>query len=290
MTDNQTRARAKINLTLRVVGRRADGFHELDSIVAFADVADHVTRTTNSPAEAARVDVTGPFASAIRGTNIVATTLEALTAVAPTITTGSFLIDKQLPVAAGVGGGSADAAAVLRLIRDANLGVAGVDWNALSLQLGSDVPVCLLNRACRMTGRGEMLTEIVDLPKFPAVLVNPMTEVPADKTRQVFQILNALPCVDTKLKPAQFPTNRQSWLEFIAASGNDLEAPASRVVPAVSNVLATMHAHHLTVLARVSGAGPTCFALTASADDSRSLAQAISQRNPTWWVRATEIS
>jgi 4-diphosphocytidyl-2-C-methyl-D-erythritol kinase len=278
------RARAKINLSLRILGRRADGYHELDSVVAFADVADVVTLTLGVPPT---VSVYGPFGDAIEGENLATRALELVAAAAPGLTAGAISIEKNLPVAAGVGGGSADAAAVLRLLRLANPArAASIDWMGLAAQLGSDVPVCLESRACRMTGRGEQLTPLHGFAPLAAVLVNPQAPVPADKTRQVFKRLAAaaLPAE----RPASASTSR--WTTADALSGvNDLQAPATAVVPSIATVLHALESDTLPHAVRLSGAGPTCFALTATMDDAHAVAMRIAERHPTWWVRATTL-
>ena len=192
-----TLARAKVNLTLRVHGRRADGFHELDSVVAFADIGDAVTLVAGAPIGVA---MRGPFASAIGGENLAQRALSLAAAAAPELQLGHVTIDKQIPVAAGLGGGSADAAAVLRLIQRANPAhAARHDWLALAAGLGSDVPVCFADRACRMSGRGEIVEPIGVLPPLPAVLINPQVPVPPNKTRAVFTQLAAPPLGDSHL-------------------------------------------------------------------------------------------
>ena len=285
-------ARAKVNLTLRIRGRRADGFHELDSIVAFAAVGDQLTLRPGGPAT---IDVTGPFGADIQGENLVARAFDMLAKSAPRLTLGRIGIVKNLPVAAGIGGGSADAAAALRLIRRANpAAAAGVDWAEIAAQLGSDVPVCLANRSCRMTGRGETLMPIERFPVLHAVLINPMAAVPADKTRQVFKRLNAPPLDAANAAGASggLPAGRDqsAWFDCLRNAVNDLEAPACAIVPAIADVLAAAKADRLAPIVRLSGAGPTCFALTASPQDARILADSLTERHPTWWVRATLLS
>ena len=280
-------ARAKVNLTLRVLGRRADGFHELDSVVAFADVGDRVTFEPGAPAG---LEVAGPFGHDIIGENLVVRALQLIAATAPDLTLGRVTLEKNLPVAAGLGGGSADAAAVLRLVRDANNGRAGrVDWMALSAQLGSDVSVCFADQACRMTGRGEILQVLDGFPRLFAVLANPQVPVPADKTTRVFEVLGSGPVEHLGLQARPAACGRDDWLALLAAGTNDLERPAATVIPAIANVLAAMRRHPLTTAARLSGAGPTCFALATTAEDARAIARDVVSRNPAWWVRAVTL-
>lgn len=280
-------ARAKINLTLRVLGRRRDGFHQLDSLVAFAGLGDTVIMAPGKPCG---VSVFGPFASAIVGENLVSRAIASALAVEPALDIGHIAIEKLLPVAAGIGGGSADAAAALRLIKEANPRLAErIDWQALAAELGSDVPVCFSNQACHMAGRGDILTPVAIASPLPAVLVNPRVPVPADKTRQVFTLLEADPLAG-ETNDAAPPINLRDWVKAIETCGNDLEKPASSVVPAIAEVLRSLRSHSATRVARLSGAGPTCFALTATAADADHVAQAVSSAHPDWWVRATSLS
>jgi 4-diphosphocytidyl-2-C-methyl-D-erythritol kinase len=183
-------ARPKVNLTLKVLGRRADGYHELESLVVFASgIADTLTLTPGAPVE---VRVSGPFAAAIIGQNLVERALDRLGAIEPRLVLGSIDLQKNVPVGAGLGGGSSDAAAVLRLARRANPDLAEtVDWHAVAAGLGADVPVCLDDRAALVRGIGENLTPLPELPRLPAVLVNALSEVPAAKTAEVFRRLGA---------------------------------------------------------------------------------------------------
>jgi 4-diphosphocytidyl-2-C-methyl-D-erythritol kinase len=272
---------------LRVLGKRADGFHELDSIVAFASIGDTVIM---SPGKPRQVDVFGPFASAIVGENLVSRAVALAIAAEPRLEIGHIAIEKLLPVASGIGGGSADAAAAIRLIRLANPRFAAtVDWSRLATDLGSDIPVCMADRACRMQGRGEHLSPIATLPPLHVVLVNPRVPVPADKTRQVFALLAAKPLPTSPAHAARLPSRPADWMAFLAAAGNDLEVAATAVVPAIREVLATLRAHDAAHLVRLSGAGPTCFALTASHADAEQLATAVEAAHPQWWVRATTL-
>ncbi len=294
-------ARAKVNLDLTVLGRRADGFHELDSLVAFADVGDIVTLDLDGPAG---VHVAGPFADGIVGENLASRALALVARAAPGIRLGHVRIDKQLPIASGLGGGSADAAAVLRLLERANPAYADrLDWAALAAQLGSDVPVCLANHACRMTGRGEVLAPLVDFPMLPTVLVNAQSDVPFDKTRRIFAELAASawngtpqPVRDGATLDGERRRIRDSsasavavFVGYLGQRHNDLEAPALTLIPSLETVLAALRHDRLSNIVRMSGAGPTCFALCRSLDDARAVASRVAARHPGWWVRATQL-
>ncbi len=288
-------ARPKVNLTLRILGRRPDGYHELASLVAFADgVADKVTLEAGDPG----IAVGGPFGGNIIGENLIAKALDLLSSRAPELRLGHVTLEKNLPVAAGIGGGSADAAAVLRAVRRANPDLAdAIDWYGLAREIGADVPVCLLNQAAVMQGVGERLTPLKSLPPLPAVLVNPMVPVPVDKTAQVFRALNAPPLSP----PAAKPPCEQDFSEsgpgetvrdlvlYINRQGNDLAGPAIAVVPHVASALATLERDHGALLARLSGAGPTSFGVFETWKAAARAREAIKARHPAWWAEAVVL-
>lgn len=275
-------AHAKINLALHITGRREDGYHELDSIVAFAAVADVLTI---APADSVSLDITGSFAGALPrdGTNSVLSAWRLLddfsrqkgAALAP----AKFKLEKNLPVASGIGGGSADAAAALRgLIRFFDISISGQDLNELALQLGADVPVCLLQKSSRMTGIGEIIEPIeIDLPEG-IVLVNP--RIPAS-TPKVFESLN-LQCGQSFGAAIGNVHDIQSWR-------NDLTAPAVALVPEIADVIGSLNFQPDITCSRMSGSGATCFGLFASHEKAQIAADAISAKHPNWWVVATTL-
>ncbi len=274
-------APAKVNLTLRVLGRRPDGNHELESLVAFADVGDGVEFL---PGAAPAVTVRGPFAGAIDGTNIAARALELARDTAPDLVLGAVTIDKRLPVAAGVGGGSADAAAVLRAIRRANPALANtVDWHAIASALGADVPVCFNGTAQFMWGTGRQARAVPDLPPLSVVLANPGVPL---STATVFRALAAAPIVppaDPPASPGPF-ADYAALLAYMRGCGNDLEPPAIAQCPAVGDVLAALRAAPGVRLARMSGSGPTCFAVFRRLSEAEDAAANIRRAEPGWWV------
>lgn len=289
MTSIRELAPAKINLTLEVAGRRDDGFHQLESLVAFADVGDVVTLDTNA---VPGVEVTGPMAAGLAGPNILSRCLSLIRERAPQLALGSVRLEKHLPVAAGLGGGSADAGALLRAVRRANGASSdGVDWHGLARALGADVPACLEARPLWVTGDGDVLGEVAGgLPPLRAVLVNPMAEVPADKTARVFRALGAGAVRADYAAPAapRFP-DRDALLAFMRARGNDLAGAAESVVPGIGAVLDALGSLRGMDYAAVSGAGPTCFGVFpdgASADAAR---QIMASRHPAWWVAAVAL-
>jgi 4-diphosphocytidyl-2-C-methyl-D-erythritol kinase len=279
-------ARAKINLTLDVLGRRADGYHELASLVAFATTGD---RLRLRPGSAWSLSCSGPSAHLIDGENILERTARAVLAVWPDATTGQLELYKSLPVAAGIGGGSADAAALLALVRQANGDrPSPPDWASLARTLGADVPVCLVGRLAVMRGMGERITPLALKARLPAVLVNPRLPLPtaavfADLAAPTYQPLDA----DT-LVPAF--AGVQDLLDWVRAGRNDLEASALRLVPTVGRVRAALQSQPGCQVARLSGSGPTCFGLFDSPVAADLAAADIRRTEPDWWVEATELS
>lgn len=277
-------AAAKINLTLRVLGRRPDGYHEIESLVVFADYGDRLTLHRGQPSP---LHVTGPFAPAIDGPNLIdAAVWQAVKAV-PDLALGAFVLEKNLPVAAGLGGGSADAAAALRAIRRANLGRAEhVDWHKLATDLGADVPVCLASKPALMGGIGERLQPVADIPRMSMVLANPGLPL---ATREVFQALRAEPAPRESAEPSPPPAFKDggALCDYLLAHGNDLEPPAIALCPAVARVKDALAAAPGALLARMSGSGPTCFALFARDADAIAAADMIRRAQPDWWVVPT---
>ena len=286
--------RAKVNLTLRVVGRRVDGYHELESVVAFADCAD---RLSLAPGAALDLTMSGPLAQACGETsdNLVLKAAHLLGERVPGLKIGHFTLDKVLPVAAGIGGGSADAAAALRLLARLN-GLALDDKRLLdvAIETGADVPVCLTSRACDMTGVGESLLPL-SLPIMPCVLVNPRVPV---ATRDVFAALGLrngelLVGATDVIRAIAWPEKGASvedWVEVLAASSNDLEAPATRIQPVIGEVIAALSATNGAWLARMSGSGATCFAIFENTAEAQRAAQKIQLDHPQWWVHAGVLS
>jgi len=278
-------APAKVNLTLRVLGRRPDGYHDLESLVVFADFGDRLTFVHGGELS---LTVHGPNAAqAGEGAdNLVLKAAKALAACEPSVGLGAFDLDKALPVAAGIGGGSADAAAALRLLAKAN-GLPA-DHPALfsaARATGADVPVCLDPRPRIMRGIGEVLSKPLSLPALPAVLVNPGVPL---TTKAVFAHWTAPASppaaldaeVIVKLKDCE------ALLRLLATQANDLEAPAITLAPVIADVLAALRALRGCRLARMSGSGATCFALFASARAGQEAARVLKLKYPQWWVQA----
>jgi 4-diphosphocytidyl-2-C-methyl-D-erythritol kinase len=287
-------ARAKVNLTLRVVGRRVDGYHDLESVVAFADCADHLVL---QPGAELSLTTTGPHAQDCgdAADNLVLKAALLLGERVPGFAAGRFTLEKVLPVAAGIGGGSADAAAALRLLAGIN-GLSLDDPRLIEVArlTGADVPVCVSSRACVMTGVGETLLPLA-FPKMPCVLVNPRVAV---ATKDVFAALGMRPgelrvgVADVIRAPAwpDGDASRERWIEQLSAGRNDLEAPARRLQPVIGEVLAALERADGVRLARMSGSGATCFAIFNNDADAQHAAQAIRRDHPLWWVHAGTLS
>jgi 4-diphosphocytidyl-2-C-methyl-D-erythritol kinase len=278
------KAAAKINLTLRVLGRREDGYHRLESLVAFADLADTLTL---QPSGATTLDISGPFAAACgpAADNLVLKALAALRERVAGLRAGRFSLEKNIPVAAGLGGGSADAAAALRLLARAN-GLAPGDPRlaAAALTTGADVPVCLDPEARIMRGVGEELSAPLDLPPLAALLVNPGVAL---ATRDVFARFATLQ--GSKTSQAGVPREREVLIEWLGEHGNDLTQSAIACVPVIADVLQTLGALPGARLARMSGSGPTCFALFASPGEATAAAQRLKTERKDWWVYPTTL-
>ncbi len=258
----QELARAKVNLSLHVVGKRPDGLHLLDSIVVFPNVGDVIRL------EGTGFTVSGPFGAGLSLTDNLVLKAAALMGQVP-----GLHLEKNLPVASGIGGGSADAAAVLRLLAKGEL----PDGAAL----GADVPACVLSKPLRMRGIGAHLTALPRLPDFAIVLVNSGEAV---STAAVF---HALENVNNPPSPA-LPkgVTAPEFFDFINAQRNDMQEAAIRISPSIEPVLNTLKAQPACALARMSGSGGTCFGLFETLPEAKRAAAAIKRANPQWWAVA----
>jgi 4-diphosphocytidyl-2-C-methyl-D-erythritol kinase len=264
-------ARAKINLALHVLGRRSDGYHELDSIVAFADFGD---RLTLEESDATSLAVTGPFAAdvpvdaqnlVLRANTLFCEHIECLPV--------RFFLEKNLPVASGIGGGSADAAAALRgLLRLTDKIVPTEVMNKIALQLGADVPVCLLGQAVRMQGVGDVLTPLTKKTANAIVMANPL--VPCG-TAAVFKKLNLQN--GQPFGSALDPDDQRQWR-------NDLTEPAVAVVPEIAKTLSALQAIEGLHTIRMSGSGATCFGLVDDVETATDIAMQLQRQHPDWWI------
>jgi 4-diphosphocytidyl-2-C-methyl-D-erythritol kinase len=280
-------APAKVNLALHVVGRRTDRYHLLDSLVVFADVADELTA---EPAPADTLRVTGPFAEALGGGggNLVTRAVAAFRAHWPeAVATGLALtLAKNLPVAAGLGGGSADAAAALRLLAGlSDVPIPAAELMALAATLGADVPMCLLSRPCLVGGIGEAVSPLPAFPPTHLVLVNPLQPV---VTAEIFRRLasHENPGLPPLPEPLSRPAQLGLWLE---ETRNDLEPVARALVPAIGPLIDWLAARPGCMLARMSGSGATVFGLFGSGALAHQAAHDLRAAHPGFWVAAAPV-
>jgi 4-diphosphocytidyl-2-C-methyl-D-erythritol kinase len=281
------RAPAKVNLTLHVLGRRPDGYHDLDSLVAFAGVGDALAL---EPGPELALDITGPGTADCGAVedNLVLRAARALDQRVPGLRSGRFTLVKRLPIAAGLGGGSSDAAAALRLLARLNgLALDGDDLHEAAAATGADVPVCLAARARRMTGVGDRLGPLLALPPLFAVLANPRVGVP---TAAVFAALG-LAKGASAASPAQSawaagPT-RDAVLDTLRVGRNDLQGAATDLAPVIADVIEALATAPGCRLARMSGSGATCFGLFDDCHAAARAARELASGHRGWWVRPT---
>lgn len=266
---------AKVNLTLHVTGQREDGFHTLDSLAMFADIGDRMTITM--PGDY-RLTVEGPMAEGVPAdeSNLV------LRAARMMRINADIRLEKHLPNAAGLGGGSGDAAATLRVLS----GFSGKPVPGDGIELGADVPLCLQSDAARVTGIGETVTPVPNLPPLDAVLVNPGLPV---LTAEVFKRLRHKV---NRPMPAEMPSFETSaeLIEWLRGMRNDLQEPAIEAEPVIRQVFETLERTPGCQLARMSGSGGTCFGIYHDAETAGSAAGRLQESFPSWWVRATRLN
>ncbi|NWJ24999.1 4-(cytidine 5'-diphospho)-2-C-methyl-D-erythritol kinase [Rhizobium sp. RM] len=275
-------APAKINLALHVTGQRADGYHLLETLVTFTEAGD-VIRIRDAKED--NFSISGPFGEVLRagdGNNNLVTRArdllrETLTGI--DIRPVEIHLEKNLPVASGIGGGSADAAATLRgLLRHWNAKIDPASLEKIALRLGADVPMCLKSQSLIARGIGEEIEVITDLPKLFLVLANPLMAV---STPDIFRRL------ENKSNPALPAKPQADWLTFVAESRNDLEAPAKALLPEISEISALLAQHDATIV-RMSGSGATCFGLFQSLDAAKAAEVSLRNQKPDWYFQVTQ--
>ncbi len=288
--DRVTRAApAKLNLTLDVVGRREDGYHLLDSLVAFTEYGDTIEAM---PGDGLSLVMDGPFGAKLAvdpAENLVLRAARLLAEAAGVPANAALRLTKRLPIASGIGGGSSDAAATLLALTELwHLTLPQEDLARLGLKLGADVPVCLAGRPARLEGIGERIGPAPDLPAAPIVLVNPGIGLP---TPQVFRARTGAfsPGAGAAGVLAAGPADAQALASALANTGNDLAAPAIALLPVIAEILAALAAAPGCLLARMSGSGATCFALFAEDGMAEAAAATIGQAQPGWWRVATRL-
>ena len=276
-------APAKINLYLHIIGRRADGYHELDSLVGFTAHGDEIQVRQH---EKLYLEINGPFGSSLQANddNLIVRAARALARETGYRGGADITLRKNLPVSSGVGGGSADAAATLKAL---NLlwetGLADEDLAALGLNLGADIPVCILSKAARMNGMGEMVSKVENLPPLGIILINPGIPI---STRRVFQMHQGKFSPTVELQAIK---DTEVFYEFLARQKNDLQDLAIRMVPAIKEALDILSAETGCRLVRLSGSGATCFGLFDNEILAKASGRAISCHYPNWWVQPTHF-
>jgi 4-diphosphocytidyl-2-C-methyl-D-erythritol kinase len=277
-------APAKINLYLHLLGRRADGYHLLDSLVVFADIGDRVTA---APADTLSLEVTGPEVAALAGLGDDNLVLRAARRLAEhhRIAPGAALtLEKRLPIASGIGGGSSDAAAALRALAALwRVPLDGESATALAAGLGADVPACLAGRPVRVGGIGEHLEPVGPLPPLGIVLANPRRELP---TASVFRARKGEFFASG---PPPALSDPAALIAVLVRCRNDLAAPALSLMPEIAAVLDRLAALPQAQLARMSGSGATCFALFADRITAARAAALLTAAEPGWWIAAGEL-
>ena len=275
-------APAKVNLYLHVIGRRTDGFHLLDSLIAFADIGDRITA---EPAAGMSLEISGPEAAGLAdlGQDNLVLRAARLLANHTGLTCGAALhLEKNLPVAAGVGGGSSDAAAVLRVLAELwQLSIGEEALRGLGARLGADLPVCLYGRAAWLGGVGERIEAAWDLPDAGILLANPRKELP---TAAVFAARRGPFSEAGRFTP--MPGDAIGLARALLPRRNDLTSPAIGLVPAIGMVLARLARLPGALIARMSGAGATCFALFPDRCEAEEARRALASAEPDWWCAA----
>jgi 4-diphosphocytidyl-2-C-methyl-D-erythritol kinase len=279
-------APAKVNLFLHIGSRRDDGYHNLESLAVFARVSDELSFAS---ADELSLEIDGPFASDLHAekNNLVLRAARALGEYAAMKSkrekTGAHIrLTKNLPVASGIGGGSADAAATLRgltLLWDLHIDKEML--GSIALLLGADVPVCLLSKPSWMEGVGERVTPIFGIPELPMVLVNPRIAV---STAHIFGALKERTGTGQVPKPKNI-RDAKTLANYLRATANDLEAPAMEEAPIINDVITALSSSG-ALLSRMSGSGATCFGLFENQDDANKAAVTISNAHPNWWITA----
>ncbi|GGE84089.1 4-(cytidine 5'-diphospho)-2-C-methyl-D-erythritol kinase [Stappia taiwanensis] len=281
-------APAKVNYALHVTGRRADGYHLIDSLVGFPAIGDTVT--ARPATEGLDLVVTGPFAETLAeagnmAENLVLQAARALAHHAGIAPQGLHLtLEKSLPIAAGIGGGSSDATATLKLLRDLWApALADAELARIGLALGADLPMCLNGRPARITGIGETVTTIPPLPDHTLLLVNPGTCV---ATPTIFKALTQRDNPPLPDLPRGGFDSLEEFVDWLGETRNDLEPPAIDTAPVIGEVLAALRQHQPIRLARMSGSGATCFAIVDNPVEAGEIATRLAAQHPTWWIRS----
>jgi 4-diphosphocytidyl-2-C-methyl-D-erythritol kinase len=283
------RAPAKINLTLRIIGRRVDGYHELESLVTFAGLCDWLAFEPDD--DDLSLEVLGPRASEAGPVdeNLVVRAARSLAALIPGLRLGRFRLIKRLPAAAGLGGGSADAAAALRLLaNDAGMPLDDPRILAAACATGADVAACLSPQARIIRGIGDKLGPAIRLPNIFAVLVNPKVQAPTPKVFAAFDLAASSQGSHARSFSAE-GAGAAAVLDLLSLSRNDLEAAATRVAPPIAAVLKRLSQIPQVRVTGMSGSGATCFALFSDRRSAATARRTVAAEHAGWWVEASDL-
>ncbi|MBW9073050.1 4-(cytidine 5'-diphospho)-2-C-methyl-D-erythritol kinase [Agrobacterium deltaense] len=282
-TETIEAAPAKINLALHVTGQRADGYHLLETLVTFTEAGDTI-RIRDADADS--FSISGPFGDLLRagdgGDNLVTRAKDllrdALASTGQPAPPVAIHLEKNLPVASGIGGGSADAAATVRgLLRHWRAGIAPDTLASMALTLGADVPMCLESRSLIARGIGEDIESVTDLPELVMVLANPLKAV---STPEIFRRLQ------TKTNAPLPASATIGWMDFLAQSRNDLQPPAQALLPEIGEIIGLL-SQEGAALVRMSGSGATCFGIFHSLEAARKAETSLRKKRPRWYFQAT---
>lgn len=284
-------APAKVNLYLHVLSKRDDGYHDLDSLIAFTDFGDEVTIT---PDQNPALIINGPFAGELSDNeqdlsraskNIIAKALWALADLVNKEPDFSITLTKNVPLGAGLGGGSADAAALAKLLCELwDIDPNTPEFQGILFRLGADVPPCFHGKACRIQNAGETVSETITLPTMHGVLVHPEEHC---STVEIFKENKAYSRAINL--PSNFENN-DALILHLKETTNDLTEAAKKSIPSITNILHTLSEQNGIQLTRMSGSGSACFGIFNSKSDAHNAAQAIKNLHPSWWVQAVTIS
>jgi len=277
-------APVKINLSLQIIGRRNDGFHLLESLIVFADQGDGLTV---SSADTLSLTIKGPFAGSLSTdkNNLVMKAAALLADFHKIRPKAHIELNKNIPIASGLGGGSADAAATLHALTKLwRFPISDQDLNKIAEQIGSDVPVCLNQKSAIMEGIGERVHRLGNLPKFGILLVNSNFPV---STQEVFQKYEANFSVPGSLN--QIPKDRKTFLKLLLGLQNDLTQASINTAPEIKNVLSVLSDLNNQLLVRLSGSGGTCFALFENTKNAQEAAKKLNKKFPDWWIKSASI-
>ena len=276
------KSHAKINLFLHVLGKRSDGYHSLESLFYFPNIFDEIEFIVEKREK--RLEVSGPFADRLQNNlddNLIIKTYETLKNLHPNkIPELSFKLTKNLPVAAGIGGGSANAATVLReLSREYNLGLSYEELFAIGVGIGADVPACVLSRSCFAKGIGEMISEVTEMHKLNILMVNPLRSI---STAEVFRM--GFEKFSKPVKKELGFRSTQSLIDFLENTRNDLELNAKKLCPEITGIIELIDKQSGCLFSRMSGSGATCFGIFETSDKASLAKENILKDNPSYWV------